>query len=71
MLRHIRQSCVSGVVVLLLSPCRATWNGLRERWRDPVLILVLIGRDGKVKNYWEGEVSKPDLEAAIQVAYQH
>ena len=33
--------------------------------------LVLIGTDGKVKNYWEGEVSKPDLEAAIQQASQH
>jgi peroxiredoxin len=33
--------------------------------------LVLIGMDGKVKNYWEGEVSKPDLEAAIQRASQH
>jgi peroxiredoxin len=33
--------------------------------------LVLIGADGKVKNYWEGEVSKPDLEAAIQRASQH
>ncbi len=33
--------------------------------------LVLIGVDGKVKNYWEGEVSKPDLEAAIQQASQH
>jgi len=33
--------------------------------------LVLIGMDGKVKNYWEGEVSKPDLEAAIQRAFQH
>jgi len=33
--------------------------------------LVLIGIDGKVKNYWEGEVSKPDLEAAIQRASQH
>lgn len=30
--------------------------------------LVLIGVDGKVKNYWEGEVSKADLEAAIQRA---
>jgi peroxiredoxin len=27
--------------------------------------LVLIGMDGKVKNYWEGEVSKADLETAI------
>ena len=34
-------------------------------------VLVLIGTDGKVKNYWEGEVSKPDLEAAIQQASQH
>jgi peroxiredoxin len=33
--------------------------------------LVLIGADGKVKNYWEGEVSKPDLEAAILRASQH
>jgi peroxiredoxin len=33
--------------------------------------LVLIGADGKVKNYWEGEVSKPDLEVAIQQASQH
>lgn len=30
--------------------------------------LVLIGMDGKVKNYWEGEVAKADLEAAIQRA---
>jgi peroxiredoxin len=30
--------------------------------------LVLIGVDGKVRNYWEGEVSKPDLETAIQEA---
>jgi len=30
--------------------------------------IVLIGEDGKVKNYWEGEVAKPDLEAAIQRA---
>ncbi len=30
--------------------------------------LVLIGLDGKVKNYWEGEVSKPDLEEAIRQA---
>jgi peroxiredoxin len=33
--------------------------------------LVLIGMDGKVESYWEGEVSKPDLEAAIQRASQH
>jgi peroxiredoxin len=33
--------------------------------------LVLIGTDGTIKNYWEGEVSKPDLEAAIQLASQH
>ena len=33
--------------------------------------LVLIGTDGKIKNYWEGEVSKPDLEAAIQRASLH
>jgi peroxiredoxin len=33
--------------------------------------LVLIGPDGKVKNYWQGEVSKSDLEAAIQRVYQH
>jgi peroxiredoxin len=33
--------------------------------------LVLIGTDGKVKNYWEGEVSKPDLETAIQMASSH
>lgn len=32
--------------------------------------LVLIGMDGKVKNYWEGEVPKPDLELAIQRASQ-
>ena len=30
-----------------------------------------IGTDGKVKSYWEGEVSKPDLEAAIQQASPH
>jgi peroxiredoxin len=33
--------------------------------------LVLVGKDGKVENYWEGEVSKPDLEAAIKQASQH
>jgi peroxiredoxin len=33
--------------------------------------LVLIGADGKVKNYWEGEVSKADLETAIQQASPH
>jgi peroxiredoxin len=33
--------------------------------------LVLIDIDGKVKDYWEGEVSKPDLEAAIQRASEH
>jgi len=33
--------------------------------------LVLIGADGKVKTYWEGEVSKLDLESAIQRAFQH
>src|ERR1035437_3022526 len=33
--------------------------------------LVLIGMDGAVRNYWEGEVSKPELEAAIQRASQH
>jgi peroxiredoxin len=33
--------------------------------------LVLIGTDGKIKSYWEGEVSKPDLEAAIQRASLH
>jgi peroxiredoxin len=33
--------------------------------------LVLIGMDGKIRNYWEGEVSKPDLEAAIQRASPH
>jgi peroxiredoxin len=33
--------------------------------------VVLIGTDGKVKNYWEGEVLKPDLEAAIQKASGH
>jgi peroxiredoxin len=27
--------------------------------------LVLIGRDGKVKQYWEGAVSKSTLEAAL------
>ena len=30
--------------------------------------LVLIGVDGRIKNYWEGEVLKPDLEAAIEKA---
>src|ERR1700730_13264442 len=30
--------------------------------------VVLIGADGTVRNYWEGEVSRPDLEAAIQTA---
>ena len=33
--------------------------------------VVLIGRDGKVRNYWEGAVSQPDLEAAIQRASGH
>jgi peroxiredoxin len=33
--------------------------------------LVLIGTDGKVKNYWEGEVAKVDLEAAIHQASPH
>jgi peroxiredoxin len=33
--------------------------------------VVLIGIDGKIKNYWEGPVSRPDLEAAIQRASQH
>jgi peroxiredoxin len=33
--------------------------------------IVLIGVDGKVKGYWEGEVSKPDLEAAIEKASKH
>jgi len=33
--------------------------------------VVLIGTDGKVKDYWEGEVSKLDLETAIQQASQH
>jgi len=33
--------------------------------------IVLIGMDSTIKNYWEGEVSKPDLEAAIQRASQH
>lgn len=33
--------------------------------------LVLIGKDGKVRDYWEGEVSQPDLEAAIQRASRH
>jgi peroxiredoxin len=33
--------------------------------------IVLIGMDGKIKNYWEGAVSQPDLEAAIQRASQH
>ncbi len=34
-------------------------------------VLVLIGKDGKIKNYWEGEVSKPDLNAAILRASKH
>jgi peroxiredoxin len=33
--------------------------------------LVLIGADGKVRNYWEGDVLKPDLEAAIRRASRH
>jgi peroxiredoxin len=33
--------------------------------------LVLIGKDGKVKNYWEGEVPQPELEVAIQQASQN
>lgn len=30
--------------------------------------LVLVGRDGKIKNYWMGEVPRPDLEDAISQA---
>jgi peroxiredoxin len=30
--------------------------------------LVLVGRDGKIKNYWIGEVPQTDLEAAIRRA---
>ena len=33
--------------------------------------LVLIGRDGKVRNYWTGEVPQSDLEAAILQASRH
>jgi cytochrome c biogenesis protein CcmG/thiol:disulfide interchange protein DsbE len=28
--------------------------------------LVLVGADGKVKDYWDGEVAKADLETAVQ-----
>jgi peroxiredoxin len=43
-----------------------------ELYKVPAIpALVLIGMDGKVKNYWQGEVSKPDLEAAIQQASLH
>lgn len=30
--------------------------------------IVLIGRDGKIANYWEGEVSNDELEAALRKA---
>jgi len=30
--------------------------------------LVLVGRDGKVKQYWEGTVSKSVLQAAVNQA---
>ena len=33
--------------------------------------IVLIGADGKVKNYWQGEVARQDVEAAIQQVSQH
>ncbi len=33
--------------------------------------LVLIGIDGKIKNYWEGEVPESDLETAIRRASRH
>ena len=33
--------------------------------------LVLIGTDGRIRDYWEGTVSKTDLEAAIQRASKH
>jgi peroxiredoxin len=33
--------------------------------------LVLIGRDGKIKNYWAGEVPRTELEAAIERASRH
>jgi peroxiredoxin len=33
--------------------------------------LVLIGVDGKIKNYWEGEVPESDLETAIRRASRH
>ena len=33
--------------------------------------LVLIGRDGKVRNYWTGTVPQSDLEAAILQASRH
>jgi peroxiredoxin len=32
--------------------------------------IVLIGRDGKVKSYWVGEVSKETIEAALNRAIQ-
>lgn len=32
--------------------------------------LVLIGTDGKIRNYWEGAVQQSDLEAAIRRASQ-
>ncbi|HEY6377046.1 MAG TPA: TlpA disulfide reductase family protein [Edaphobacter sp.] len=33
--------------------------------------LVLIGTDGKIKNYWQGEVPESDLEIAIRRASRH
>jgi peroxiredoxin len=33
--------------------------------------LVLIGRTGKVRNYWVGPVPQSDIEAAIKEATRH
>jgi peroxiredoxin len=33
--------------------------------------LVLIGRNGKIRNYWTGEVPKEELETAIGRASHH
>ena len=33
--------------------------------------LVLVGRDGNIRNYWTGAVPQSDLEAAIQQAAHH
>jgi peroxiredoxin len=33
--------------------------------------LVLIGRDGRIRNYWQGAVAQADLESAIKRAARH